>query len=348
MTINPKDEEALKRVINYPTRGIGKTTLDKIILAANKEEISLWEVISTPAIISKTLSGSAKSKVESFVLMIESFISELPKKNAFELASHIASQSTILKELYDDKTPEGVARYENIQELLNGVKQFVVGSEIFKSLDMFIEEISLLTDQDEGDEDNEEKVSLMTIHSAKGLEFPYVHLVGLEEGLFPSERSSQSRSELEEERRLFYVALTRAEKKAFISYASTRYKWGNLIYSEKSRFIDEIDSQYVTESMGKKIQSTSRTSFVPPAPSNRNLKPLKSSNSGVVNSSKIMKTSSNDSNFNSGDIVEHQRFGKGEILKIEGVGPSKKATVNFDKIGPKQLLLKFARLKLIK
>ena len=345
LTINPNDEEALKRVINYPARGIGKASLDKVILMANQEDLSLWQVISSPEILARTIGGASKKKIEGFSLMIQSFQSELTKKNAFDLASHIASQTNILKELYDDKTPEGVARYENIQELLNGVKQFVVGSEQFKSLDMFIDEISLLTDQD-GDEDgNEEKVSLMTIHSAKGLEFPYVHLVGLEEGLFPNERSAQSRTELEEERRLFYVALTRAEKKAFISYASTRYKWGNLIYSEKSRFIDEIDPQYVSESISKKTM-TRRTSFVPPT-TNSKLKPVNKVTSKVVSSKSIAKGPSGGSDVSEGDMVEHQRFGKGKIIKIEGQGASKKATVDFDEIGPKQLLLKFARLKVI-
>ena len=239
LAINPDDDEALKRVINYPARGIGKTTLDKIIFAANADDKSIWKTISTSEFNSFPIQSGAKNKVKGFVDMIRNFNILSTKKNAFELVEDIDKTSTLLNDLFTDKTPEGIARYDNIQELLNGVKEFVEddvakaidldspqieeGQE--KSLAVFLQDIALLTDTDKDDKSDNNKVSLMTIHAAKGLEFPYVFIVGLEENLFPSQMSLSSRPDLEEERRLFYVALTRAEKEVRLSYSASRYRW---------------------------------------------------------------------------------------------------------------------------
>lgn len=349
MTVNPSDEEAFKRVINYPIRGIGKKSIDKIILSANQNDVTMWEIISNPILLNSCLSGRTKTQVESFVTMVQSFQSSLFKKNAFELASHIASQTGINKELYDDKTPEGVARYENIQEILNGIQQFILASDDLRTLDMFIDDIALLTDSDKDDDEDLNKVSLMTVHSAKGLEFPNVFIVGLEENLFPSQLSANSRTELEEERRLFYVALTRAEKKAYLSYAKSRYRFGEFNICEKSRFIDEIPDAFINEMFS--IKKTPRTGYLPPK--ERKLRPVNSAisklgESKVLTKSSVVKSSGKQEALNPGDRVEHQRFGKGNIVSIDGAGASKKATVKFDEIGVKQLLLKFARLTVVK
>lgn len=349
LTINHRDEEALRRVINYPARGIGKTTMDKIILAANDSDQPMWDVISDSNLLRSIVNSGAANKIENFVTSIQSFASELPKKNAFDVASHIAQSSGLLKELYADKTPEGISRYENIQELLNGIKEFVVSSEIFRPLEEFMSEIALVTDQDQEKEEDSDKVVLMTIHASKGLEFPYVFIVGLEEDLFPSQMSGQSRTDLEEERRLFYVALTRAEKQVFLSYASTRFKWGNLIYCEPSRFLDEIDDKYKAESVSAKKRPAPRV-IPPPARKLTRITPSDSSSTpkpNVVSSSRIAQASSS-SDFKAGDTVEHQKFGRGKVKAIDGNGASAKALIDFEKIGEKQLLLKFARLKVIK
>ncbi|MCE3260383.1 MAG: ATP-dependent helicase, partial [Bacteroidetes bacterium] len=278
LTINNKDDESLKRIINYPARGIGQSTLDKIYVASEEQGLSMFEVISNLRDFNLGINAGIASKINDFVAQIKSYSLMLPYKDAFELANHIAVNSGVVRELYSDKTPEGVSRYENIQELLNGIKDFVEQerspqedelNDVIKStfvtpegdlftgeekksnetrtLDEFMQEITLLTDadNDKQDEKNADKVSLMTVHAAKGLEFKYVYVVGLEENLFPSQLSLNSRSDLEEERRLFYVAVTRAEKQATLSFAATRYRFGNLIYCEPSRFIDEIDERYV-------------------------------------------------------------------------------------------------------
>lgn len=347
MIINPNDEEALKRVINYPARGIGKTTLDKLILGSNQRDCSIWQVMDQHIDNIGINKGTAK-KLSDFVLMIKSFNSELPNKNAFDLANHVAQQTGILKDLYSDKTPEGVARYENIQELLNGVKQFTLleaKSETDvpqNTLDKFMEDVALLTNVDnEGDEDLN-KVTLMTIHSAKGLEFPYVHIVGLEENLFPSQLSITNRTELEEERRLFYVAVTRAEKHLTLSYAQTRFKFGNITYADPSRFIQEIPAELL-----EKPSSSYKKSVK--GPTKPFIRPNKSNLVSVKNiaSSSGVSSSSESSNLKENSLVEHLRFGKGKVLTLEGMGPSKKATIQFEKHGKKQILLKFAKLKIV-
>lgn len=368
---NPRDEEAFKRIINYPARGIGKTTLDRLLLLALENDISPWEVITQPAQF-KPILGSATAKLDDFATMIKSFALQLDRADAFELAEEIAKSSGILRELYSDKTPEGVSRYENIQELLNGIKEFVetqkaINPDSTPTLSDFLMDVALLTDADQSN-DEQEHVSLMTIHSAKGLEFPYVFIVGMEENLFPSQLSINSRAELEEERRLFYVALTRAEKKAILSYALTRFKWGNLHHSEPSRFLEEIDESCLewpqTEKLRSSFEAFASARTAPPGAKTLYTKRTTSTETAVIPGSAQIKrnmkpvdqartTSSED--FESDDLsmlasgmqVQHQKFGKGKVLQVEGAYPETKAVVFFPSAGQKQLLLKFAKLKII-
>lgn len=358
LAINNRDEESLQRVINYPARGIGKTSLEKAVIAANEAGVSLWEVITEPQRFRLQVHGGIISKLDEFTTMVKSYSAQLKSRDAYELAKHIASSSGILKDLYEDKTPEGVARYENIEELLNAVKDFTEQSvadqesgevqQTLKTLDGFMADIALLTDADDKDKEDNNHVSLMTIHAAKGLEFPYVYVVGMEENLFPSMQSLNSREDLEEERRLFYVGVTRAMTQLTLSYADNRYRWGLLSPSEASRFLEEVPERFMdrplharpaTGSGGRK-QETS-TGFTP-AFGKKNLK-------------KISQAELSQPGFDAGedDIqtgieVEHQRFGKGKVISIEGFGGNKKATVFFQQVGQKQLLLKFAKLKVLK
>ncbi|MDX1349607.1 MAG: 3'-5' exonuclease [Putridiphycobacter sp.] len=240
LTANHQDEEAFKRIINYPKRGIGNTTIEKIVVAANHYGVSLWDIIESPSQYPTDIASGTRSKLSQFVTHIKSFAVDLDKKDAYTLAQHIAVTSGILKDLYADKSPEGVSRYENIQALLAGIKEFTAsvseGETAF--LSDFMVDVALLTDADNEKDEDKDKISLMTIHASKGLEFPYVFVVGLEENLFPSQMALNSRTELEEERRLFYVAITRAERDCTLSFATSRYRWGNLITSESSRFIE--------------------------------------------------------------------------------------------------------------
>lgn len=403
LTINNNDDESLRRIINYPARGIGQTTLDKITVAAAEHDTSMWTVISNLKDFNLGISGGIASKIGDFVTAIKSYCLLLPIKDAFDLANHILVNSGLVRELYADKTPEGVSRYENIQELLNGIKDFTeqprtpqeeelnevtklslpkdesnlfaeTSDNSIKTLDEFMQEITLMTGTDEADEDeDQDKVSLMTIHAAKGLEFPYVYVVGLEENLFPSQLSLNSRSDLEEERRLFYVAVTRAEKKATLSYALTRYRFGNILYCEPSRFIEEIDQQYVElpesnegpsfeedtfSAFRKNFNDTSKreikfnkgggTPSPKPTPQQGiNFQPAKklvSLNSRIVNTPpKPIDTELNKS-LQKGDVVLHEKFGQGTISDIEGNWPESKATIHFSQAGEKKLLLKFAKL----
>ncbi len=270
LAVNNRDEEALKRVINYPARGIGKTSQERIVVVADQSKISLWEVIEHPHKFDLSMNSGTIAKCSAFVTMIQSFSAQVKTKNAFDLARLIASSSGIMKDLLEDKTPEGISRYENIEELLNAIKEFTEKGALqnssseeketaLKTLDEFMQDVALLTDADVQDKDSTDKVSLMTIHAAKGLEFPFVYIVGVEENLFPSIQSLSSRADLEEERRLFYVAITRAEKKLTISYAENRYRWGNLIFCEPSRFIDEIDKQFIEFPQKAQIRNTLST-----------------------------------------------------------------------------------------
>jgi len=339
LSANQNDEEALKRVINYPARGIGKTTLEKLIIAANENDTSLWNVLSSPKEYGVKVNSGTLSKLESFRTKIQSYSVQLEKLDAFELAKDIAKSTGILKELGGDKTPEGISRYENIQELLNGIKEFTDGTEeeTVRTLSDFLVDGALLTDADEKD-DGEPKISLMTIHAAKGLEFPIVFVVGLEENLFPSQLSLNAREDLEEERRLFYVAITRAEQKVFLSYAQTRFKWGNLISCEPSRFIDEIDSRFVdfpdlSQAAVKKPFSfdQERMRFASVSGSKealqrKNFKPIRK----LKTSTTVSDFKADDpSDIQTGMEVVHEKFGKGKVIAVEGNDPNRKATVFF-------------------
>lgn len=385
LAINPGDEEALKRVINYPARGIGQTTMDRVVIEATQQNKSLWDVINDRSLIRNLVNSGTASKLDAFVTMIRSFQLELKTKSAYELAERIAMTSGIMRDLSDDRTPEGISRVENIQELMNGIREFSESEaadengeavQRLRTLDEFTQDIALLTDADEKDKDNQDTVSLMTIHSAKGLEFPFVYIVGLEENLFPSQLSLNSRSDLEEERRLFYVALTRAEEQAFLTYATSRYRWGNLTGCEPSRFLEEIDMKYlefegfdrksskpVTEhqyndldwenyrrpqagngySQYKTKTATPKTTYTQPVvPKNLvNVNRTSSAPFSADDAETIMK-------LQTGMEVEHEKFGIGKVLNVEGILPNKKATVFFEGVGQKQLLLKFAKLKIVK
>lgn len=367
LTINPRDEESLKRIINYPARGIGKTTLEKVITTADTQGVSIWEVIENVQFY-KPVTGAAAQKLYDFANMIKSFRHGI-HSNAFELANHIARSSGLIKELSIDKTPEGISRQENVLELLNGIQEFVdteaeSEDEVQeRTLEVYMQDIALLTDADENDETDTDKVSLMTIHAAKGLEFKAVYVVGVEENLFPSQMSLSNRAELEEERRLFYVAITRAEKFLTISYALMRYKYGNVTYAEPSRFLSEIDSSLLNlpaePSMSGLFDFESeRLSFGGFSPRKNDqgifLKPksnqpfLKPKPKIPENATESIFIPDDVSGLQSGMEVRHERFGSGKVLNIEGRPGEKKATIFFEKVGQKQLLLKFAKLKILK
>ena len=355
LALNPKDEEALKRVINYPARGIGKTSMDRIILTAGENNTSIWDVITRLEQYNTGLNAGAARKIKEFTIKIKSFITLATNQPAYEVGHSIASSSGILSELYNDKTPEGVSRYENIQELLNGLKDFSekqLAENQQPLLGVFMQDIALLTDADKDDDEDKDRVTLMTIHASKGLEFPHVYIAGLEENLFPSQLSLNSRADLEEERRLFYVAVTRAESKLTLSYATSRYRWGNQIYCEPSRFIEEIDDaflDYPLLSKGKKIfeqsiekKALERNKILGIQTPKRNLVKVNSTSTIKKN-----QTSTNSEDINIGVTVSHERFGNGTITNLEGNAPNIKATVNFNNHGEKKLLLKFAKLTVV-
>lgn len=360
LTTNPRDEEALKRVINYPRRGIGKTSIENIIIAANNYGVSMWDVISNTNQYPVALNTGTKTKLYEFTTMINSFTASLDKMNAYDLGQTIAKSSGILKELYNekDKGPEEVERYQNIEELLAGLKEFTIsqGDEGDSSLSEFMIDVALLTDADEDKGDEKNHVTLMTIHSSKGLEFPHVFLVGLEENLFPSQMALNSRTELEEERRLFYVALTRAKTTCSLSYATSRFIWGNLVSSEPSRFIDEIDPQYLnveTQQRGAGRSLSGRVqSFDKPFTGGLN-KSLGTPTGSFKAVADINKTASPSApNKTTADLkvgfnVMHDRFGKGKVTKLEGDGADKKATIFFPHHGAKTVLLRFANLTVL-
>jgi DNA helicase-2/ATP-dependent DNA helicase PcrA len=357
LTFNPNDEEAIKRVINYPRRGIGDTTIERIIIAADQNNITIWETISDAP---KYLDSRSATTVANFATMIQSFQVMAKSHSAFDTALHIAKHSTLLKDLYDDKSVEGLSRYENIQELLNGIKEFSEREDIEeKGLDIFMQDVALLTNDDNDKNKNADTVSLMTIHSAKGLEFDNVFVVGLEENLFPSQMSLNSRNDLEEERRLFYVAITRAGKKLSISYATSRYRWGTLTSCEPSRFLDEIDAKYL-ELDFKQQQKAAGNPFFDDERSawqqkETFTKPKPAASAPPKTTSILPKAHipsegfapSNTSNMQVGMEVEHERFGFGKVLTLEGNKPDIKATIFFKDLGQKQLLLKFAKLRIV-
>jgi DNA helicase-2/ATP-dependent DNA helicase PcrA len=374
LVINPKDEEALVRVINYPARGIGNTTIEKLTIAANHYKRSIFEVMQNIERIDLKLNAGTKQRLLDFVTMIQSFQVINENQDAFYLTDHVAKKTGLVQELKKDATPEGMAKIQNIEELLNGIKDFTEGQKEVDgargALSEFMEDVALATDLDK-DTSDEDRVALMTIHLAKGLEFPHVFVVGMEEDLFPSAMSMSTRSELEEERRLFYVALTRAEHQAYLTYAQSRYRWGKLTDSEPSRFIEEIDSQYLEyltppESnyrykpandgdvfgdvdksrlrLAKPVGGTPPKHITDNEPnSDINLRKLKPVSSGAsVGSANLF-----DNKLVAGNIVMHERFGKGQVVNLEGVGADKKAEIKFEVGGIKKLLLRFAKLDII-
>ena len=372
LVINPKDEEALMRVINYPTRGIGQTTLDKLVVAAKETGMSVFELLYSENRPSLKINASTSNRLEDFATMIRSFQILAESADAFTLTEHVIKKSGLVLEMKKDGTPEGIARLENMEELLNGIQDFVEGQreidEATGSIAEFLEDVALATDLDKevGDDD---RVALMTIHLAKGLEFPYVFIVGMEEDLFPSAMSMNTRAELEEERRLFYVALTRAEKQAVLTYTINRYRWGKLIEAESSRFIEEIDEQYLenqvvdfrknfspyldTSLFGEVDHSKLRTvkpkAGTPPSigrPTEKQLQKLRKIKPAAVQPAAESATLYAD--LSVGVKVNHERFGTGVVQSIEGIGVNKKAEIQFESGGIKKLLLKFAKLQIIK
>lgn len=374
LVVNPKDEEALIRVINYPARGIGNTTIEKLTIAANHYKRSIFEVMQNIERIDLKLNSATKNRLLDFVTMIQSFQVINENQDAFYLTDHVAKKTGLIQELKKDATPEGMARIQNIEELLNGIKDFTEGQKEVDgargSLAEFLEDVALATDLDK-DTSDEDRVALMTIHLAKGLEFPHVFIVGMEEDLFPSAMSMSTRSELEEERRLFYVALTRAEHQAYLTYAQSRYRWGKLTDSEPSRFIEEIDGQYLeyltaaesnyrykpmidSDIFGdvdkSKLRLAKPVGSVPPKhvtdnepKSDINLRKLKPVSSGPSTGSANLF----DNKLVAGNVVMHERFGKGQVINLEGVGADKKAEIKFEVGGLKKLLLRFAKLEII-
>jgi DNA helicase-2/ATP-dependent DNA helicase PcrA len=371
LIINPKDEEALIRVINYPARGIGDTTVEKLTIAANHYKRSIYEVMQHIDKIDLKLNTNTRQKLSDFVQMIQSFQIINENQDAFYLADHVAKKTGLVQELKKDGTPEGITRIQNIEELLNGIKDFTDGQVEVDgargALSEFLEDIALATDLDK-DTGDDDRVALMTIHLAKGLEFPTVFVVGMEEDLFPSAMSMSTRSELEEERRLFYVAITRAEHQAYLTYAQSRYRWGKLTDCDPSRFIEEIDAQYLeyltpeestyrfkplidNDIFGDIDKSKLRlakpvsgiapkyiTDAQPKSDLNiRKLKPVGNSNQANLFDGKLTV----------GNIVMHERFGKGEIIDMEGAGADRKAEIKFEVGGVKKLLLRFAKLDII-
>lgn len=375
LVINPNDEEALVRIINFPARGIGDTTMEKLTVEANARKVSIFQIMENADKIDLRLNAGTRTRLLDFVTMIRSFQVLNETHDAFFLAEHITKKTGLVQEMKKDATPEGIAKVENIEELLNGIKDFIEGQKEVDgargALSEFLEDVALATDLDK-DTGEDDRVALMTIHLAKGLEFPYVFIVGMEEDLFPSAMSMNTRAELEEERRLFYVALTRAEEQAYLTYAQSRYRWGKLTDSEPSRFIEEIKPEYIEyltqpetnyrykpmidiDIFGdvdkSKLRQNKPVSTTPPKwvtdnqprpdANIRRLKPMTSkpsSNQGAM---------FDESGLTIGNVVMHERFGKGEILNLEGVGADKKAEIRFEVGGIKKLLLRFARLDVI-
>lgn len=390
LAVNPNDEEAFKRVLNYPARGIGDTTLNKLVDAANRHKVSLWTVVNEPLAYGVDINKGTHTKLQGFRALIAGFVEAVPQKNAFELGKEIVFQSGIGREITQDRSPENLSRQENVEELMNGIHDFCATRQEEGNthwlLSDYLSEVSLLTDQDSDRDTDLPKVTLMTIHSAKGLEFRNVFVVGLEENLFPGASAASSYKELEEERRLFYVALTRAEDHCFLSYAKTRFKYGKSEFCTPSRFLKDIDSRYLNmpqeEMLARQIEergerfrreNTQRPvvrmerdygyrermvtdngpsmfdggeipqeprRFVKPA-SPRNLRkitPAVSSSAGQTSSVQGLAV---------GQVIEHERFGIGDVINVEGTGDNCKATVHFRNVGNKQLLLKFARFKVI-
>lgn len=375
VVVNPRDEEALKRIINYPVRAIGKTTIDKAVLFANDNNISMWDVICNASMYGFK-SGTLEA-IDNFVTMIRMFQSEMPKKNAYELAFLVGKNTGLVKELFNDKTTEGLARYENVQELLNSIKEFTEtpmneedGEVGDKSLGGYLQQIVLLTDADNNKEETD-VVKLMTIHAAKGLEFPVVFVGGLEETLFPNAMSINTREELEEERRLFYVAITRAKHKLYLSYSNARYRFGQLQQNDPSRFLDEmpdinIDKSYAGtparnnantpsnrgsafERMGRGFENTGSSQgsmFAKKEPAKPSYAtPARPQVKEHVPTADFV--GSDTSGLQAGQKVEHMKFGFGVVASMEGAAHNPIATINFEMNGEKKIMLNYAKLRIV-
>jgi|TARA_B110000263_G_scaffold147106_1_gene127592 DNA helicase-2/ATP-dependent DNA helicase PcrA len=346
--INPNDEESFKRILNYPARGIGQTTIDKLLIYSNENNISLFKTLELLETIDININDRTKTKLIDFLNLIKTFQLRSNSLNALEIIAEVLKRTGVINLLKAEGTQESVSRIENIEELLNAVKDFIEGQEDVinseGSLSEFLEDVALISELDKDINETKKKVSLMTIHLAKGLEFSHVYIVGLEENLFPSALSTTTRSDLEEERRLFYVALTRAEKKVTLTYAKTRYRWGKLNDCEPSRFINEIESKYTNHNFSKS-KSLFQTSSSPNSlrfknpDKKRSLKPL--SRKKLVNQNLTGNTEFTD--LKKGDFIIHNRFGKGEVIETHGIYFDKKAEVKFDNSGVKKILLKFAK-----
>lgn len=375
LTINPDDEEAFKRVVNYPARGIGDTTVSKVLATAQSHNIGVWSVLSQPLEYNLPVNAGARAKLAAFVELIDSFRQLASTLPIAELVEQILRRSGIINDIYSSDTPENISRQENIQELLNGVHEFYTqrleeGSEAVSLAD-FLAEISLITDQDNGDEEVQDKVTLMTIHSAKGLEFRNVIITGLEEELFPSAMSLDNPLSIEEERRLLYVAITRAEENCILTYAHTRFRNGKTATCRPSRFINDLDKRYVDmpenvtsttpsapsfgnswgreRTFGNRSFDTPHRPFKAPEPPSQ-LKPVAGSRRIVNNDAPADlrdSVSSSAGMLRQGTRIRHERFGLGTIEAIEGVGDNCKISVTFDNVGRKQLLLKFAKFTII-
>ena len=385
LVVNPNDEEAFKRIINYPARGIGDTTVGKIISAATDHGVSLWSTLCEPLTYGLNINKGTHTKLQGFRALIEGFITGQADKNAYEIGVDIIRQSGIMNDVCQDTSPENLSRKENIEELVNGMNDFCAlrqeeGNPNI-SLTDFLSEIALLTDQDSDKADDGEKITLMTVHSAKGLEFKNVFVVGLEENLFPSGMVGDSPRALEEERRLFYVAITRAEEHCYLSFAKTRFRYGKMEFGSPSRFLRDIDIHYlkmpheagisrsVDEGAGRfrreieggftRSASPSRTTPFGSASSERKERPKAQIIAPSVprNLKKVSTVSGGSQAMSSGPVsvaglqagqrIEHERFGLGEVMKVEGTGDNAKATIHFKNAGEKQLLLRFARFKVI-
>jgi len=378
MSVNPNDEEAFKRIINYPARGIGQTTVGKILSVAMENGVSLWSVISNPADYRLDVNSGTAAKLSAFKTMLESFIADAATVDAEQLAERIVNETGIMRELQADTTVEGIGRKENVEELLANITQFCLdrkeeGNERCFMTD-YLSEVSLMTDQDNETDEDVEKVTLMTVHAAKGLEFDAVFIVGLEENLFPSDMSGDSEREIEEERRLMYVAMTRARKYLTLLFATTRFKYGSVDFCTPSRFLKDIDSRYLNmPSEGIKSSWNSRPSMFADEDSRPVFQRREYSSAPILQAKKKMETEqpvrkpwqhgkfqkvtesmlentapAQSSGLKEGNVIEHERFGIGSVLSVEGVGENAKARIKFLNVGEKTLLLKFARYKLLK
>ena len=386
LVVNPNDEEAFKRIVNYPARGIGDTTVGKIITAATEHNTSLWAVLCEPLAYGLNMNKGTVGKLQGFRDLIKEFIESGLEKNAYEIGTEIIRQSGIINDVCQDNSPENLSRKENIEELTNGISDFCAQRQeegnVNISLGDFLSEVSLLTDQDSDKDGDGEKITLMTVHSAKGLEFRNVFVVGMEENLFPSAMVGDSPHALEEERRLFYVAITRAEDHCFLSYAKSRFRYGKMEFSSPSRFLKDIDVHFLhmpqdvrlspeidemavnfrrenergfsssfyknrEEKLYRKREETSHLKQQIIAPSvPRNLKRVTPS-MGMSSSASAASETCMAGGVYQGQLIEHERFGLGEVIKVEGEGDNAKATIHFKNAGDKQLLLRFARFKVI-